>query len=159
MKRILTLCLALGLALSLAGCCISADQITTYTASYIVYVSNRTASAPAISSGDLTTSQSLVETYKVLLLSNNILNPVAEKLDAGLSADRLREMMEITSVNDTEVMKISVTADDSQLALHIAQTHAELAPDTLAKIIEGSTLKIVDNPTVTENISIFNLLP
>ena len=65
--------------------------------------------------------------------------------------------MSTETVNETEVLKISVTSRDAQEALDIAATIAEVAPGAVSDIIEGSSVKIVDTPKVTEEISLRNL--
>ena len=65
--------------------------------------------------------------------------------------------MSTEAVNETEILKISVTSKDAQEALDIAATIAEVAPGAVSDIIEGSSVKIVDTPKVTEEISLRNL--
>ena len=53
-------------------------------------------------------------------------------------------MIEAGAVNETEVFSIEVTSADPEEAERIANCVAEVLPDRIAEIVEGSSVKIVD---------------
>lgn len=118
-----------------------------YKATVSIYVTNRSADAQSgmISSSDLATSQRLVVTYVNVLQSDYVLDKVAERVSRkGLNADALRGMITATSPDETEVLYISVTNNDRNLAKEIANAVVDVAPQGIMDIVENSTAKPLD---------------
>ena len=99
------------------GFSIAAFAITpTYSSSIMLYVNNSSISLNdvgfSISSSDLTAAQSLVKTYNVLLKNRTTLDRVIEETGITYAWDELYDMIKASSVDETEVMKITVTTID-----------------------------------------------
>ena len=142
------------------GCFYSSLLITPqYSSSIMLYVNNSSfslgSSSFSISSSELTAAQSLVKTYTVILKNKTTLDQVNEKLrekiDIEYSWGELYDMIEAFSVNETEILEVKVTADDPYVAAEIVNTIAEVLPDRIAEIIEGSSMEVVDTGAVREN--------
>ena len=145
---IVLLCTILCMGSAYAG---SRYLITpTYESSVMFYVNNSNISlgTVSISSTDLTASQSLVDTYIVILKTRNTLNSVIDKGNFDLSYKELSEMIDASAVNDTEVFSVTVTSEDPELACKIANTIGQVFPDKVASIVTGSSAKIVDYAVV-----------
>ncbi len=142
----------IGLCALLAGVIFyfyTANFITPmYRASVSIYVnngSNTTEGASEYISGtNLATSQRLVTTYVNIIKSNTVLRKVVEQSGLDLSVERVRGMMTASSVDDTEMFNIYVSSADPEQAAQVANAIAEVAPDEIAKILEGSSTKIID---------------
>ena len=121
-----------------------------YKASAMLYVNNSSLSVGStkVDLSDLNAAQSLVDTYIVILQTRTTLEEVIDA--AGLSYDyeTLSDMIEAGAVNSTEVFSIEVTSPDPQEAEKIANTIAELLPDRIAEIVDGSSVRIVDYAVV-----------
>ena len=121
-----------------------------YKASAMLYVNNSSLSVGStkVDLSDLNAAQSLVDTYIVILKTRTTLEDVIEA--AGLSYDyeTLSDMIEAGAVNSTEVFEIQVTSPDPAEAEKIANTIAELLPDRIAEIVDGSSVRIVDYAVV-----------
>ena len=121
-----------------------------YKASAMLYVNNSSLSVGStkVDLSDLNAAQSLVDTYIVILKTRTTLEKVIDA--AGLSYDyeTLSDMIEAGAVNSTEVFSIEVTSPDPQEAEKIANTIAELLPDRIAEIVDGSSVRIVDYAVV-----------
>lgn len=121
-----------------------------YKASAMLYVNNSSLSVGStkVDLSDLNAAQSLVDTYIVILKTRTTLEEVIET--AGLSYDyeTLSDMIEAGAVNSTEVFSIEVTSPDPAEAEKIANTIAELLPDRIAEIVDGSSVRIVDYAVV-----------
>ena len=121
-----------------------------YKASAMLYVNNSSLSVGStkVDLSDLNAAQSLVDTYIVILKTRTTLEEVIDA--AGLSYDyeTLSDMIEAGAVNSTEVFSIEVTSPDPQEAEKIANTIAELLPDRIAEIVDGSSVRIVDYAVV-----------
>lgn len=100
-----------------------------YTASAMMYVNN-------------------VETYMVILKTRGTLEEVIKEANLPYDYEQLSSMIEAGAVNSTEVFSISVTSASPEEAEKIANTIAELLPNRIADIVEGSSVRIVDYAVV-----------
>ena len=120
-----------------------------YEAKAMLYVNNSSISVGStsfsISSGDLTAAQSLVQTYIVILKSRQSLEAVIEQ---PYTYEQLASMVSASAVNETEIFEVTVTDADPEEAELIANTIADILPDKIAEIVEGSSVRIVDYAVV-----------
>lgn len=117
-----------------------------YKASAMLYVNNSSLSVGStkVDLSDLNAAQSLVETYIVILKTRGTLEQVIEQENLPYDYETLSGMIEAGAVNSTEVFSINVTSADPEEAERIANCVAEILPDRIAEIVEGSSVKIVD---------------
>lgn len=116
-----------------------------YRAYFTAYVNNRiTTESVQTTTGDMSASMGLVYVYQDIITSRSVLAPAAEACNAnytevagGVSAN----------VSDTApVVTVIVETNSSKLSLAIAQQIAELAPAKVAEVVEGSSMRIIDEP-------------
>ena len=126
-----------------------------YTAQISVYVNNRTVNSnnSGIASGDLAVALKLVNTYIHILQDEAVLEQVIEKAELDYTAAQLKGMINAEVVEDTEVFRVSVSSSDPALSARIANTIAEVAPDAISNIIEGSNAKVFSPAKVPEKAS------
>lgn len=128
-----------------------------YTATALMYVNNSAINVGntklSITSSDIAASQSLVDTYTVILKTRGTLNTVREKAGVSYTYQQLSDMIEAGAVNSTEVFSIDVTCPDPREAELIANTIADVLPDRIAEIVDGSSVRIVDYAVVPSTIS------
>lgn len=134
----------------------SAFCITPLYQSHIkMYVNNTSefTDSTSITSSDITAAQSLVETYAVVLTSKPTIEAVVEQIGADYTYDELSSMISTSAINDTEVFSVTVTCPDPVEAADIANAIAEIAPDEIAEIVSGSSVKIVEYASVATTSS------
>lgn len=123
-----------------------------YQASALLYVNNSDVSVGSasfsISTSDLTAAQKLVNTYIVILRSRTVLNEVIEAAGLDCTYGQLSSMITAESVNSTEVFRIVVTSKSPTEAELIANTIADLLPERIPAIVNGSDVRIVDYAVV-----------
>ncbi|MBR3300644.1 MAG: hypothetical protein IKI68_04065 [Clostridia bacterium] len=123
-----------------------------YSSSVKLYVNNNSVSLGAnkisISSADISASQSLTKTCIVILESRSTLEMIMEKANVRYTTKQLSAMITADSVNNTEVMKVTVTCEDPEEACNIANAIADVLPDRIFEIIEGSSMKVVDSAII-----------
>lgn len=125
-----------------------------YQANALMYVNNSTVSLGsgfAITPGELAAAQSLVETYVVILKSRNTLNEVIERGGLNYSYEQLSAMVSASPIEETEIFSISVTGPDPQETEYIANVIAEVLPEKIADIVDGSSVRVVDYAVVPTN--------
>ncbi len=120
-----------------------------YSSSIMLYVNNSSLSIGStnfsITTSELTAAQSLAKTYTVILKNRTSLNQVIEKSGVSYTYEELDEMISASTVNDTEVLRITVTSEDPYEAANIVNCIAEILPARIAEIIEGASMEVVDS--------------
>ena len=126
-----------------------------YQASAMMYVNNSSVSVGStqVDLSDLNAAQSLVETYLVILKTRGTLEEVIEVADVPYTYEQLSGMITAGAVNSTEAFEIQVTSADPQEAEKLANTIADLLPERISQIIDGSSAKIVDYAVVPSHKS------
>ena len=112
-----------------------------------------------ITTADLSINSQLVSTYSELVKSNNILGQVISNLGINIDAEDLRKNVEVTSVEDTELIEITVSNENPEYAARIANEIASVFEEKIAKEIYNiNNVHIVDEATVSANPSNVNHL-
>lgn len=127
-----------------------------YAASITLYAnnSNSTDINTSISTGDISASVQLVDTYAAIILSDPVIDQVIEQNNLSITSKELLENITIASVNDTEVFRVTVEYVSAEQAASIANSIAEIAPTKIAEIVDGCSVKIVNNAKIpTEKAS------
>lgn len=117
-----------------------------------------------IASSDLATSERLVTTYVTILQSDKVLEPVCESIeeehDLRVSPALVRGCMSAGAINETEVFRVTISHPNPKVATIIANTIADVSPDVIGEVVEGSSTKVIDrakqptapySPNVTQN--------
>ncbi len=136
-----------------------------YRASVLMYVNSSDISVGgtklSISQSDLMAAQSLVDTYAVILKTRTTLNDVIEKAQLGYDYETLVKNISAAAVNGTEVFQIDVVDANPEQATLIANTIAQVLPEKISSIVEGTSARIVDmavvphqkdSPSTTKNV-------
>lgn len=123
-----------------------------YQSSTMFYVNNNSDSqgeaSVGISSGDISASRGLVKSYIVILYTRETLNDVIDYAGVDRSYGEIRNMIAAEAVNDTEIFRVDVTSSDPLEAERIANAIAQILPQRISSIIEGTSAKIVDSAVV-----------
>ena len=118
--------------------------VPTYSASIQLYVNNNYVGSPGFSSSQITAAQDLADTYMVILESRSVLEDVVEKTGLSYSYGQLKAMVTSASVNETEVFKVVVTSTNYKHAAQIANAIADILPEKISAVVEGSSVRVVD---------------
>ena len=148
-KRAWLIALA-GILTAVIGFVISTFIITPkYSSSIMLYVNNSSFSLGntsfSITSSEITAAQSLVKTYGEILNNRTTLERVIDKADVSYTYKELSEMITSAPTNNTEIMKVTVTAEDPYVASKIANCISEVLPVRISEIIEGASMEVVDS--------------
>lgn len=118
----------------------------TYKASVTLYVNNNSEpSSSAVSSSNLAVALQLVKTYVNIIQSDLVLDKVVQKAElTSVSAEDIRKMMSAEVVEETEMFRVSIVSPNPKMSADIANAIANIAPEEIRQIIEGSSAKVVD---------------
>lgn len=121
-----------------------------YTASADMLVNNRqnttSGDTSTVTSSDLNASSSLVSTYSIILKSHTVLEEVINTLGLDYSYSELANMVSVSTVNDTQVMRVTVKNADPQVAMDIVAQIVSIAPAVIVDKAEVGSVKTVDQP-------------
>lgn len=117
----------------------------TYRTSMTVYVNNRSNSdnQQAMTSADTVAGQSLTYTYSEILTSRELLKEAASQINLNASYAQLKNMVSTSIVTNSQLIDLSVTTTDPNTAYDMAKSIEKIAPDYMARSVEGSSMKVV----------------
>lgn len=116
-----------------------------YTASIKIYVNNTYGmNSPGFSSSQLSAAQSLAKTYMVIMESRTVMNEVAEITGLPYTYKQLVGMTESSTIDETEVFETTVTCANYKHAAQIANAIAQVLPEEIAAVVDGSSVRVVD---------------
>lgn len=138
-----------------------------YASSVSLYVNNVSdsgqAASTAVNINDLNASQKLVNTYIVILQDDEVLEKVAERLlgeytqqslesilpftetaeGQVLTPDALRDVIRMSAVNNTEVLRIEAKTKSAELSARICALMTEEAPDVLERVVKAGSVEVI----------------
>ena len=135
--------------------------VYTSSTTLVLATSNRdnqgtTNTTNSITTSDITLNSNLVSTYSVLVRSKDVLVQVISNLGIDISWEDLRNNVTVSSVEDTEVLEISVTNLNPEYAADIANEIAKVFTDKVGEIYNINNVHVVDEaetPNEPSNIN------
>lgn len=116
-----------------------------------------TTTTDGITTTDITINSKLVATYSELVKSKNILGQVISNLGIDINEDVLRKNIQVTAVEDTELIEITVSNENPEYAAKIANETAKVFKEKIAEeIYKINNVYIVDQATVPSQPSNIN---
>ena len=115
-------------------------------------------SSEAITTTDLTINSKLVGTYSELVTSNDVVRQVITNTGINISEEALKSSIEVSSVEDTDVIKISVTNQNPTYATKLANETAKAFMEKVAEIYNINNVHVVDEAEEPQSPSNVNNL-
>ena len=120
-----------------------------YTSTTRIYVVSRS-SDTSLTNQDLQAGSYLVNDYKEVITSSEVLSSVIDQEKLSMSTGELSKEIAVTIPTDTRVISISVTDTDAQRACDIANTVREVAAEKIkavTKVDDVTTLESATKPS------------
>lgn len=117
-----------------------------YTSTTRIYVVSRSSDG-SLTNQDLQAGSYLVNDYKEVITSNEVLSSVISQENLSLSTSELSNMISVNIPTDTRVISISVEDTDAQEASDIANTIREVAAEkikSVTKVDDVTTLEAAE---------------
>lgn len=100
----------------------------------------------------ITLAQDLVKTYAVLMKTDGILSDVVTQIEGKTnheySLSQIKSMLSISSINETEVMRVSVLCADPHDAQIIADQVVASAEPVIVETVSAQRFTVVTNATL-----------
>lgn len=122
-----------------------------YESSATVIVNNRKGEGQSITSDELNSARNLASVYGIVIKSNAVMEPVIEEMNTDISMDDLSKKVSVTSVDNTQVIKISVKDTDPELAREYTNEIIKVAPGIIVDMVEAGSAKVVSYPQIPNN--------
>lgn len=118
-----------------------------YSSSVLLYVNNNMSVGDipvSFTTSSISASKALVNTYIVIMKSRTTLENVVQDSDWDVSWGELYGMIRAEAVNDTEIFRVTVTADDPVKAADLANGIAKELPGRVKYVMDGCSMRVVD---------------
>ena len=112
----------------------------------------------AITTTDLTINSKLVGTYSELVTSNDVVRQVIANTGIDISEEALKSSIEVSSVEDTDVIRISVTNQNPTYATKLTNETAKAFMEKVAEIYNINNVHVVDEAEEPQSPSNVNHL-
>lgn len=115
--------------------------------------------ATNLTTSDVQLSKSLTTTYSEIIKSRRVMEQVIKNLSLDYSYSELAKNVSVASVNDTEIIKVSVNDPDKGVAADVANEIVKVFSAEIVVIYEGkvsnvSTVDIAEESEAPYNINV-----
>ena len=125
-----------------------------YMSSVDLYVTNNKKSEnDSAEYNDIMAAQKLASTYVVILQSNKVTQNVLNKLNLDMTSEELLNLTSFSSVQNTEVLRISVETKDPQMTKDICSTYMNVAQEAINSVVGAGSVKVISEPVLPEKPS------
>lgn len=125
-------------------------QVPIYEAKTSLVLTKSDNNSTTITQNDIVLNKNLVSTYREIIKSRRILETVIKNLTLNITYEELEKNVEVSSVNDTELIVISVYDENNIMAKNIADEIAEVFKQEITDIYSIENISIIDNALVSE---------
>ena len=110
----------------------------------------------SITTTDLTLNSKLVPTYRELIRSKDVLRQVISSLNIDITEEEIKDHITVTSVEDTELIEISVENKDPANAAKIANEMAKVFTEKVAELYKINNVHVIDEAEIESTPSNIN---
>lgn len=119
-----------------------------HSSTTLILVSDNTNQNSTVLQSDINVNKNLVTTYSEIVKSRSVLKQVIKDLKLNMNADELSNIISVSSVENTEIIKIEVRNKDNKLARDIAKTTSSVFKKEVQKIYNLTNVSTVDKAFV-----------
>ena len=121
----------------------------TYRSSFTAYINNnKELKISGLTNSDVMAAQAIARTYSEIITSRKIIEESANSI--GLNYSELKSKVSTSISKETEILTVSVVSSDPETSYRLAKAISENSPDQISKIVDGSSMSVIDKPTYPE---------
>lgn len=120
-----------------------------YQASALMIVNTRQDITSNVTSDQINSATKLVSTYSIILKSDTVLNQVIENLGLNMDYQQLANRVTVSAVDDTQVMKVTVTSDNPEWARQVCEQITQISPDVILEAVEAGSVKVISKASIS----------
>lgn len=145
-KKKIGLLITITVVICLLGCIyglfIQKPMYKSYTT--IILGGNETTASQTITQSDITLNKNLVDTYAEIVKSRRVLEQVIAELDLEETYEELSNKISVSSVNNTEIIKITVADSNPIKAKNVANVTANFFSKEVVKLYNMNNVNVLD---------------
>lgn len=122
----------------------------------LLLVSSNNQKTNTITTTDITLNSKLVSTYSELIKSKNVVRQVKSNLNINIDEEKLKNSIQVSSVKDTELIKITVTNEDATIAAKVANEIAKVFTGKVKEFYKIENIQVVDTAEIEKEPSNIN---
>lgn len=104
-----------------------------------------------VTSNELLINEKLVATYSQIVKSRRVLDQVIDELNLKDTVNELAERIEVTSVSETSIIKITVSDRSNKRAVRIVNKIADVFKNEVTEIYNLENVSVVDEAIVEDS--------
>ena len=139
-------------SIAFAGTKLLMEKKYSATATAIIVKDNESGANQTVTYTDVQLSQKLVQTYSQIMMSEAISDTVIANLDLfnkyGIDSEEYRKIVSVYSVNNTEIMNITVETSNPQLSADIANEVVDVFQRKIFSIMNVDNVTILNRAKV-----------
>lgn len=116
-----------------------------YQSDTSIYVGKEVDAQAAIAYNDLILAERLVNDYRELAKSRLVTGMVIEELGLDTTSDELARKIDVTSIKDTRLIRITAADANPEMAMNIANTTATAFREKVIDIMDVENVKVIDD--------------
>lgn len=124
-----------------------------YQASTQMLVNHEKTDQQMYNTGDIQSNIQLIKTYNVIITSAAVLDTVIDELNLDMSAGSLKNKISVQSVNDSQVVNLTVQDPDPAQAMAIANKTSEVFQEKIVELMNVDNVKIIVEAKMGETAS------
>ena len=122
-----------------------------YQSSTTIILISETSNNQSLTNSDVQLNQNLVSTYSEIVKSRKVVNEVIDNLSLEYSYEELNKNIKVTAVDDTQIIKITVTDEDSKKAFEIANEIGAVFVQEIPDLYKISNVNVLDKALESES--------
>lgn len=115
-----------------------------HSSTTLILVSNNNSENTNLIQSNINLNKNLVSTYSEIIKSRTVLKKVIKKLDLDTDVEKLSKRIEVTSIENTEIIRIEVSDENNQLAKYIVENVTDVFMKEVQKIYKLANISVVD---------------
>lgn len=109
---------------------------------------NKKPGAEIVTSEQLSVSEKLAVTYGEIIKSKSVLNEVEDSLDLKCGYEELSDKVNVSSINKTQIISVSVQDTNPKRATDIANAIPTVFQQEVKRITQANDVKVIDKAVV-----------
>ena len=141
-----------GVVAAVIGFVYSSYFITPlYSANSTMLVDLRNSVHDDLSSEQVNVAEKYVATFAYIMKTNTVLDPIINELGLKESVSSLASKINIYTLEDTLLIRVSIKHPDPKLAIKIVKAIGQTAPEVINQRITSGYITEIEAPSVTVN--------
>ena len=114
----------------------------------LLLVKDNSDDSGVITQNDIVLNQKLVATYREIINSKRVLKEVINQLNLDITVSELSNNITVSSVDETEIIKIRVLYEDAKKSADIANTIASVFEREIVELYDMKNISVIDKAEI-----------